>query len=157
MPIQDAEAGHGVKLYYEFDPVNNQGDFTLVAHVVGDFDTGEKTRANAVSTPHEADITYRTFGYMEIGDVSYELNFLYDDETHSAETGVYSMYLSGLTHGIAIVGPNGDLATREDCEIRSGKTTSFSQTFPENEGPRSASVTFTQSGPIEINGMSFGN
>lgn len=156
MPIRNAEEGHGVKIYYEFDPVNNQGQFELVAHVVGDVNTGDKTRANAISTPHEADITYRTFGYMEVGDLSFDLNFLFDDETHSSETGVYSMYISGLHHAIAIVGPNGDLATRVDCEIRSGKTTGFNQVFPENEGPRKATVTFSQSGPIEVDGLIIG-
>lgn len=148
MPVP--QAGHGALIAVEYDAAGAQGVFTTVAQLNGDIVWPALTRPKTDITPHQANIGYSVRGVMMTEDLTFSVNYMFDDDTHNFEAGLYGLMVTGETFGIRLRGPGGSAGVDE--WIMSGGLTNITQTAPVREGVRSADITFAPSGPFIIDG-----
>ena len=144
-------AGHGTLVYTTLDPVGSPSTYTLVAKVIGDVMSPGLQRPSDEVTGHEDDIDSYVTGRLARDEISFELAYMYDHTSHS---GIQALLLTPADCGLKIVGPEGSAGVDEI--IVSGRWTAFKWTSPAKQGVRGATATFRPSGPMIIDGETYG-
>lgn len=143
-----AQAGHGALIAIELDPTGSPGTFTTVAELNGDITWPALTRPKSDVTAHQHQIGHNVRGVMMTEDLTWSINYIFDNSTHSFSTGLYKHMVDNATFGVRLRGPGGTVGTDE--WIMSGGLTNITQTSPVREGARTADITFAPSGPFII-------
>lgn len=152
--MSQAVAGHGATIAIELDPVGSPGTFTVVAELNGDITWPELNRPETETTPHQDTIDDWVLGRLGRGPLSFSVNYIFDDSTHDASTGLYSKIISNELFGIRMRGPGGTDDTDE--WIASGHVQAITQVAPVREGVRSSDVTIRLRKAMKIDGTIFG-
>lgn len=147
-------SGHGTTIAIELDPVGAQGVFTTIAQLNGDIAWGFNRPEEDV-TGHESDIDTWVLGVFTRDPLSFGVNYIFDDPTHSASTIGSSIGLLGKLRtndcfGFRLRGPEG--AAGQDEWIASGQVQAFNATSPVRVGARTAETTIRASGPMIFDG-----
>ena len=149
-----AVPAHGCILGMELDPSGTPNVFTDIAEIIG-LPGPSNSREATETTPHNATISVHTVaGRLLQGELTLELNFLHEHETHSAATGLKQALQDNETRGFRFFGPSG--ASNVDEIIISGEVISFATANPVRSGQRTATVTIQPSGPYADDGIIVG-
>ena len=153
--MSNAIAGHGALIAIEQDPVGAPGVFTTVAELNGDITAPGISRPVTVVTSHQDNIDYSVLGVMTREPLTFSVNWLFDDPTHDHLTGITSKIGDNERFGLRLRGPGGTANTDE--WIMSGQISNVGPIVnPVREGARTADVTFVPSGPMIIDGVTWG-
>jgi hypothetical protein len=152
--MTQAVAGHGATIAMEQDPVSLPGQFTTIAELNGDIAFPELSRGETEVTPHQDNMDSWVLGVPRRGPLTFGVNWIFDDATHDHLTGLLKAFIENQTRGFRVRGPGGTENTDE--WIMSGKIQAVTQTSPVREGARTSDVTVRMSGPMIIDGVSFG-
>jgi hypothetical protein len=152
--MTQAVAGHGALIAMEQDPAGAQGTFTTIAELNGDITWPELSRGESEVTPHQDNIDSWVLGILRRGPLTFGVNFIFDDATHDHLSGLYEAISINETRGFRLRGPGGSADTDE--WILSGQVQAITQTAPVREGGRTCDVTIRASGPMIIDGVSYG-
>lgn len=149
-----AVAGHGALIAIELDPVSSPGVFTTVAELNGDIVWPALTRPKSDVTAHQHQIGHNVRGVMMTEDLTWSVNYIFDDPTHSFSSGLYKHMVDNRSFGVRLRGPGGSSGVDE--WIMSGGLTSITQTAPVREGARTSDIVFSPSGPFIIDAATVG-
>jgi hypothetical protein len=153
--MTQAVAGHGATVAMELDPTGARGTFTVIAELNGDITFPELSRGETEVTPHQDHIDSWVLGILRRGPLTLAVNYIFDDQTHDHLTGLISAIKDNEVRGFRIRGPGGSANTDE--WIASGQVQLVGPiTNPVREGARTAAVSIRLSGPMKIDGVSFG-
>lgn len=153
--MTQAVAGHGATVAMELDPTLSPGVFTTIAELNGDITFPQLSRAETEVTPHQDHIDSWVLGILTRGPLTLAVNYIYNDQTHDHLTGLISSIASNEVRGFRIRGPKG--TTNTDEWIASGQVQQVGPiTNPVRSGARTAQVSIRLSGPMKIDGVSFG-
>lgn len=152
--MTQAIAGHGATIGMELDPALTPGSFTVVAELNGDIKKPSLNRPATEATPHQDTIDSHVTGRLGRSELSFSVNYIFDDSTHDHLTGLQKMIIDNTEFGLYLRGPGG--AANTDEWLMSGFLTNFEETDPVREGVRTAQVTFRPSGPMKIDGVLIG-
>lgn len=152
-------AGHGALIQVEQDPVGAPGSFTTVGELNGDITWPSLRRPETDVTSHQRTIDKWITGVLSREPMTFGVNYIKDDPTHDAATGLISHILgttvAARVRGFRLIGPEG--AANDDEWIGSGEVTNVGPiTHPVREGARTAEVTVRFSGPMKIDGVIYG-
>lgn len=145
-----AQAGHGATIAIELDPVSSPNVFTVVSELNGDIQWPELNRPETETTPHQDTIDDYVLGRLGRGPLTFGTNYIFDDETHDASTGLYAKIISNEFFGVRMRGPSG--TTDTDEWIASGQVQAISQVSPVREGARTQEVTIRLRKRMKIDG-----
>jgi hypothetical protein len=148
-----AQAGHGATIAIESNPVV-AGTFVVVAELNGDITWPELNRPVTEVTPHQDTIDSHVHGVLTRGPLTWSVNFIYDNATHDASTGLYKHMIENTRFGVRLWGPGGSAG--DDEWIMSGQISTITQTSPVREDVRTAEVTFQPSKAMKIDGVAVG-
>lgn len=154
MPLTQPQAGHGSLIAFELDPVGSPGVFTNCAQLNGDISPPGLTRPSTVTTAHQQGIDTKVFGVATREPLTWSVNWLFDNATHSFASGIMKHFTANTRFGVRFRGPSGTTDTHE--WIMSGNLTSFKPVYPVREGAVTADLVFECSGPMKIEGVIFG-
>lgn len=152
--MSQAQKGHGATIAIELDPTGAQGTFTTVAELNGDINWPPLQRDWTETTPHQDDIDDGVTGVLTRGELSFSVNFIFDDETHDHLTGLQQKIVDDELFGVRMRGPGGSANTDE--WIASGHVVGFTQTSPVRSGARTADVTIRLRKQMRIDGVAIG-
>lgn len=144
--MSQAIAGHGALIAMELDPDGAPGVFTTIAELNGDITEPGYNRPETEVTPHQDDIDSWVTGRLGRDPVTFSVNYIFDDPTHSSlDTagvgGLQQKIISNKFFGIQFLGPSAGAGPGVDEIIASGFVTNFAATDPVREGARTAEVT----------------
>lgn len=149
-----AQAGHGATIAIELDPSGAPGDFTVVAELNGDITFPELMRPETETTPHQDTIDSWVFGRLGRGPLTWGVNYIFDNTTHSFASGLYKHLVNNTRFGVRLRGPSGTAGSDE--WIMSGNLTNMTQVAPVREGARTAEITYRPSKAMIIDGAAVG-
>lgn len=147
-------AGHGATIAIELDPVGAQGVFTTVNQLNGDISWGFNRPEEDV-TGHQDDIDTYSLGVFSRDPLTFGINYIFDDPTHSfstvnAEQGLGGKLRSNDCYGFRFRGPEGSEGVDE--WLASGQTQAFVRNNPVRVGAQTADVTIRASGAMMFDG-----
>lgn len=148
------QSGHGTTIAIELDPAGAQGVFTTVAQLNGDITWGFNRPEEDV-TGHQDDIDTWALGVFTRDPLTFGINYIFDDPTHSASTigsdhGLLAKLRTNDCYGFRLRGPDG--ADGVDEWLASGQTQAFNATSPVRVGARTAECTIRASGSMFFDG-----
>lgn len=150
--MTQAVAGHGATIAAESDPVGAPGVFDVIAELNGDITFPGLSRPETNVTPHQDTIDSWVLGVPTRTALTFGVNWIFNDPTHDAQTGLIAMFTDGLHRGWRVRGPGGGPSSDE--WIASGQVQNVGPiTNPVREGARTAQVTVRLSGPMIIDGI----
>jgi hypothetical protein len=149
--MSQAVSGHGATIAMELDPVNSQGDFTVIAELNGDINEPGLNRPWTETTPHQDTIDSGVTGRLGREPLTFGVNWIFDDVSHVA---LRDALIDNTFTGFRIRGPGGSAGNDEI--IASGFVTNISVTNPVREGARSAEVTIQLSKAQIVDGVVVG-
>lgn len=152
--MSQAIAGHGALIAIELDPAKSQGVFTTIAELNGDITEPGYNRPETEVTPHQDTIDSYVIGRLGRDAVTFTINYVFNDQTHDAQTGLQAKIQNNEFFGIQFLGPGGSPGSDEI--IASGHVTNFAITDPVREGPRTAEVTIRLSKAQITDGVTVG-
>lgn len=145
-------AGHGTLIAADFDGSNT---LKLVGELNTDINWPELKRAMSPANAHQRDIDSYVPGVSTRGEFEFSVNFIFDNDTHSAAEGVQALYWSKDLVAWAIRGPEGS-GNDEDVWISSGHVSGFKKMSPVREGVYTANCKVQFSGPMIVDGQIYG-
>lgn len=142
-----AIGAHGALYYVQLDPVGDPNTFTEVGGLNEDV-MGHALEITATeTTPHNYNIDEYSFGVPRRGTWNLSVNYDATDEVHE---GLYDLAQARTLFGVKFIGIQGDWI------LASGGITSYQQTNPVQDGPRTATIEFQPSGPYWVDGQLVG-
>jgi hypothetical protein len=149
MPSTAPIDSHGTIVAYE--PTAGAA-FTDIAEL-GDLKLPGLARNEFAADAHNRNIDYYLFGILRRQPLTFPLNFLPDNGTHDASTGLQKLIIDKSTVGFRITMP---ASSGTVVWIASGQVTNFTPTAPV-EGKFSADVTIRFSGVMKIGSATIGS
>lgn len=147
-----AEAGHGVSIDFELDPVGAPGEFTAIPELNGDVNWPNFSVPETNVTAHNDNIDSWIQGVLMRDQFTFTVNYVAGNTVHEA---LRDAPLNGLKHGFRTRGPSGSSGVDEI--IASGFVQTFGPiTHPVREGARTAQVAVRLSGPMIVDGDAYG-
>lgn len=154
--MSQAVAGHGATIAIESYPVV-AGAFEVVAELNGDIGFPGLNRPETEVTPHQDTIDSYVMGRLGRDQLTFSVNYVYNDGTHDHLTGLQAHLINNSFFGVRIRGPQGTLANDGSDEIiASGHVQSFKHTSPVREGVRTAEVVIRLSKAFIVDGEEHG-
>lgn len=147
-----ATQGHGAKIAVELDPVGAQGVFTDVPELGDNINWPSFRVPETDVTSHNDDIDSWVPGVLMREPLTFGVNYVPGNAVHEF---LRDGPLTKLKFGVRLRTKD-DTAT--DQVIASGFVQNFGpQEFPVREGVRKAQVTIRLSGPMIVDGVSYGD
>ena len=150
-----AVAGHGSTIAMELDPSGSPAVFTTIAELINEVNPPGFDLPETEVTASQDNIDYWIVGRLGRSQLTFGVNFVYNNSTHDASTGLIDAAVTRETRGFRFRGPSG--TTDDDEWIVSGFVQSISFSNPVGEGQRTADVTIRCSGPEKIDGTIYGS
>lgn len=148
-------AGHGATIGVELDPVVSPGVFTTIAELQ-DIQVPSMSRGETEVTSHDKVLDDWVLSVRALmSALEGTVNYVFDDPTHDAATGLRALLLNSTRFGVQVRGPNGAANVHEF--IRSGEVQSFGPiNYPVREGVVTAPFAIRTMGALKIDGVTFG-
>jgi len=158
MPVtpHGPQAGHGVVMSLELDPVGAPGVFTRLANITSGIDLPKHDRREAEITAHDNTIDDWMLSVPMRDVLTVTAAFCFDNPSHDHVTGAIKLYYWGGTFGVKFDGPaypNGDSS---GFYMASGQLKTYQIKQPNLQGERQLDLTFRFRGPEIISAPATG-
>lgn len=148
-----AIAGHGATIAIEMDPVGAPGVFQSIGELNGDIAWPSLAVPETNVTAHNDTIDFWIPGVLMREALTFTVNYVFANAVHKK---MVDSVLARTKRGFRLRGPAGSAGTDE--WIASGFIKNVGPiTHPVREGARTAQITVRFSGPMIVEGVSYGS